>query len=153
MPWLSLALNKWSWISIAFGILTAYAAVQHIGWQATKAEYATFQASVAKEAADAKVAAARQEALHAINAQEAIDALQTRNVALGARYERLRANPPRCPVSAVPGSAEQPGPVAGSTVEPDPLTRCLRAVEWGDKELAKYAGLWNDWKANAAKQP
>ncbi len=153
MPWLTLLTNRWTWIIAAFALCCAALGIQTTRLKWVQAEYATFQASVAKEAADAKVAAARQEALHAINAQEAIDALQTRNVALGARYERLRANPPRCPVSAVPGAAEQPGPVAGSTVEPDPLARCLRAVEWGDKELAKYASLWNDWKANAAKQP
>ncbi len=153
MPWLSLALNKWTWIAIAFGILGAYAAVQHIGWQASKAEYATFQASVAKEAADAKVSAARQEALQAQHATEVLSDLQTRHDALSARYASLRARSGSGGMSQVPGAAPSPGPVAGSPPVTDPDARCLAVLETADRELGKYAELWRLQEANAAKQP
>ncbi len=153
MPWLSIALNKWTWIAVAFGILSFYAAVQHIGWQATRAEYATFQAGVAKEAADAKVRNAQEAARHAQNAQEVLSDLQTRHVALSARYASLRARSGSGGVPTVPGAAPSPGPVPGSPEQPDTLTRCLAALEWGDTELAKFAELWKLDKANAAKQP
>ena len=153
MPWLSIALNKWTWVAIAFGILAFYAAVQHIGWQATKAEYATFQASVAKEAADAKVRNAQEAARHAQAAQEVLDDLQTRHAALGARYASLRARAGSGAVPALPGATGQPSACPRDAGEPDTLTRCLAAAEWGDRELAKYAELWKLWKVNAAKQP
>ena len=149
MPWISIALNKWTWVAIAFGILAFYAAVQHIGWQASKAEYATFQASTAKEAADAKVKSAQEQARMAANATEALSDLQVRHDAISARYERLRKSGggamPACP--AAPAGS---GPVAGSPVQPDPLAGCVAALQWGEGELAKFRELWLLDKANAS---
>ena len=153
MPWLLLLKSPWTWGAVAFAAISGYAAVQHIGWQATKAEYVTFQATVAKEAADAKVAAARQEALQATNAQEAIDALSTRNAALSRAYASLRARPGSSGVPKVPGTTAVAIAIAGSPGQPDPAAGCLEALEWGDRELSKYAELWRLQQANAAKQP
>ena len=153
MPWLALLTNRWTWIAAAFAALGAYAAVQHIGWQATKAEYAQFRADVESEAAKAQVRNAQEVASHAQNAQEALDDLQTRHAALGARYASLRASSGSRPVSALPGAAPGPSACPGGAAESAAHVRCLTAAEWGDRELAKYAELWKLWKANAAKQP
>ena len=153
MPFLALLTNKWTYVIAAFALCCAALAVQTTRLKWVQAEYATSQASVAKEAADAKVAAARQEALHAINAQEAIDALQTRHDALSARYAVLRARPAGGTVPALPGAPASPGPSPGSAEVSDATTRCLAALEWGDGQLAKFAELWRLQQANAAKQP
>ncbi len=153
MPWLLLLRSPWTYVAAAFGVLTFYAAVQHIGWQATKAEYAQFRADVESESAKAQVAAAQEVARHAQNAQEVLDDLQTRHAALGARYASLRASAGSRPVSAVPGAAPSPGACPGSAAESDALVRCLTAAEWGDRELAKYAELWKLWKADSVKKP
>ena len=153
MPWLALLTNRWTWIAAAFAAVGVYAAVQHIGWSLTKAEYSTFQASVAKEAADAKVRNAQIATGQAQAVQEVLDDLQTRHAALGARYASLRARAGSGAMPALSGAPGQPSACPRDAGEPDTLTRCLAAAEWGDRELAKYAELWKLWKVNAAKQP
>ena len=157
MPWLAIATNKWTWITIAFGALASYAAVQHIGWSLTKAEYATFQAAVAKEAADAKVRNAQIAAGHAQAAQEVLDDLQTRYAALNARYASLRqsASPGGSPVPALSDPSATPGPSPAG--QPDTAARCvaetLAVLEIGDRELAKYRELWELGQRNAQASP
>ena len=113
MPWLAIATNKWTWISIAFGILTAYAATQHIGWQASKAELAQFRADTERLAAEAKVKNAQEAARHAQDAQEALDDLQTSYDALNARYASLRRSSPGR--GGVPGLASAAQSLTKST--------------------------------------
>ncbi len=151
MPWLLLLKSPWTWVAIAFAALAGYAAVQHIGWQASKAEYAQFRADVESEAADAKVRNAQEAARHAQNATEVLSDLQTRHDALSARYASLRARSGGSPVPTVPGAACEPSPGTGSPIQPDPAARCLAALQFGDEQLAKYAELWRLQKANAAQ--
>lgn len=143
MPWLAIATNKWTWIAIAFGVLGVYAAVQHMGWEAAKARYVTLEAETAKLAAEAKVKNAQERARIAQNATEAISALQTSHDAIAARYERLRkssASSSRVPTC--PSAATSPGAGSGDPVKPDPIAGCLAALQWGDRELAKFRELW-----------
>lgn len=152
MPCLLLLKSPWTYVAVAFALLGSYAAVQHIGWQASKAELAQFRADVESEGAKAKVAAAQAAAQQAQHEQEALDDLQTRNAALSARYASLRAHPGSRPVSALPEAAAvvSTGPV--SALQPDPDAGCLAAFEWADQQLAKYAEVWRLELANAAKR-
>lgn len=141
MPW-GLLLDWRVWVAAAVAALVFYAASQHIGWQASKAEFAQFQANTEKLAAEAKARNAQEAAQQARNAQEALDDLQTRHTALSSRYASLR---PRPGGSGVPQAGAGPAlavPGAGGSVESDADARCLAALEWGDGELAKYAELW-----------
>lgn len=150
MPWLLLLRSPWTYVAAVFIALSGYAAVQHIGWQASKAEFAQFQAATEKLAAEAKVRNAQEAAQQARNAQEALDDLQTRNAALSARYAILRARPGGSGVPQAGTGPALPSPVAGSPVESDADARCMAALEWGDEELAKYAELWRLQEKNTA---
>ena len=149
MPWLAIATNKWTWIAVAFGILTAYAATQHIGWQNTKAEYAQFRADTERLAAEAKVKNAQEAARHAQDAQEALDDLQTSYDALNARYASLRRSSPGR--GGVPGLASAATSLSSCPVaQPDAASgrladleaRVVTILESGDREIAKYRQLW-----------
>jgi hypothetical protein len=158
MPWaLLLDLRVWlAGLAIGAGI---YAAVQRMEKERCQATFAQFRADVESEAAKAKVAAARREALQATNAQEALDDLQARNAALSARYERLRhAKPGSGPVPSLSDAAKGACPERGEPGEPDPLIGLLDQVEErviavlakGDDEIAKYVELYRLEQANAA---
>ena len=153
MPWLLLLKSPWTWVTLAFFGLGSYAAVQHVGWQTSKAELAQFRADVESEAAEAKVRNAQEAARQAQNAQEVLGDLQTRHDALSARYDRLRARPGSSPVPAVPGATVQLVTLTGSPPVPDADARCLAVLETADRELTKYVELWRLEQANAAKQP
>ena len=149
MPWLLLLRSPWTYVGIAFAILGAYAAVQHIGWELEKADFAQFRSKTESLAADAKVRNAQEAARHAQDAQEALDDLQTRYVALGARYASLRSNRPSG--GGVPDLASAaPSLGACPTAQPDAVagrlgdleSRVVTILEAGDKELAKYRELW-----------
>lgn len=142
IPSLALLLNPRLWVSAAFAAIGLYAAMQHIGWQAAKAEFAQYRADAESLAADAKVRNAQEAARRTQNTQEVLDDLQTRNDALAARYASLR--------NAKPGSNRMPGdpaaPVQACSCpagESDAATRCLAVLEAGDREIAKYKELWD----------
>ena len=140
--WLSLLMDIRVWLAAALIAAGIYAKVQTVRVAEIKAEYAKFRADVETEAAKAKVAAAQEQVRTALNAQEVLSDLQTRNAALRARYDRLRASAGSGVLPAVSCSPAGPGPVAGSPQERDPDARCLSALQWGDQELTKYRGLW-----------
>lgn len=149
MGW-GLLLDWRVWVAAAFAALGFYAAVQHIGWQASRAEYAQFRADTERLAAEAKVKNAQEQARMAANATEAISDLQVRHDAIAARYDRLRksggGSMPACP--ATPGS---PSPISGGPVQPDPLAGCVAALQWGEGELAKFRDLWLLDQKNASR--
>ena len=127
-----------------------YAAVQRVEKEKVQAEFAQFKADVESEAAKAKVAAARTEALQATHAQEALDGLQTRLDAVSVAYKRLQhASPGSSTVSSIPSAPEVTVSIPGSLEQPDPPLGCLQALEWGDRELSKYAELWRLQEKNA----
>ena len=149
MPWLLLLKSPWTWIAIAFAALASYAAVQHIGWQASKAEYAQFRADTERLAAEAKVKNAQEAARHAQDAQEALDDLQTSYDALNARYASLRrSSPGRGGVPGLASAAQslsscpaaQPDASAGRLADLE--ARMVTILESGDREIAKYRQLW-----------
>ena len=149
MPWLLLLKSPWTWIAIAFAALASYAAVQHIGWQASKAEYAQFRADTERLAAEAKVKNAQEAARHAQDAQEALDDLQTSYDALNARYASLRRSSPGR--GGVPGLASAATSLSSCPVaQPDAASgrladleaRVVTILESGDREIAKYRQLW-----------
>jgi len=107
-----------------------------------KAELSQFRADVESEAAKAKVAAAQEGRRQALAAQEVLSDLQTRYVALNARYRVLRTSSGSGPVPPLSGPAPSPSPVAIGPVESDADARCLAVLEEGDRELAKYRELW-----------
>ena len=115
-----------------------------------KAEFAQFRADVDRLASEAKVKNAQEAARQAQNAQEVLGDLQTRHDALSARYDRLRARPGSSPVSALPGAAPSPGPIASDPQQPDPDARCLAVMEAGDREIAKDVELWRLEQENSA---
>ena len=153
MPWLALLTNRWTWIIAAFALCCAAVGVQTMRLKLVQAEYATFQAAVAKEAADAKVKAAQVVAQQALAAQEVLSDLQTRHDALSARYASLRARSGSSPVPALPGAAPSPSPVAGGSIESDADARCVAVLETADREIAKYVELWRLEKKNSAARP
>ena len=132
--------------------LGAYAAAQHIGWKMEKAAFAQFRADTDRLGAEAKVKAAQETTRHALDAQEALDDLQTRYVALGARYAVLRSNhnPGGSRVPDLASAAPSLGACPGDAEKPDSPTRrmadlegrVVTILEAGDKELAKYRELW-----------
>lgn len=142
MPWLLLLKSPWTYVAIAFGLLGAYAASQHILYLNCRANFAQFEADTQSLAAQAKVKNALQAAQQARNAQEALDDLQTRLNRTSTLYASLRA---RSGSSGVPqaGTAPaitSPGPLSAPKPDPDP--GCVAAFEWADIQLARYAELW-----------
>lgn len=150
MPWLLLLRSPWTYVVIAFAALGAYAAVQHIGWQAAESRYVTLEAETTRLAAEAKVKNALQAAQQARNAQEALDDLQTRLNRTGALYASLRSHPGSSGMSQAGTGAAIPSPGPVGALQPDPDPGCLAAFEWADIQLAKYAELWRLQEANAA---
>ena len=127
-----------------------YAAVQRVEKEHVQAEFAQFKADVESEAAKAKVRNAQEALRQAQSAQEVVDDLQNRNAYLSARYDRLRAS--RASSSSVPPISSAPEvtvSLPGSLEQPDPTLGCLQALEWGDRELSKYAELWRLQEKNA----
>jgi hypothetical protein len=148
--WLTLLMDIRVWLGAALVATGIYAKVQTVRMEEAKAEYAQFRADVESEAAKAKVVAAQEATRQAQAAQEVLSDLQTRNDALSTRYERLRRDSARSsPVSAVPGTATSPSPVASSPVESDADARCVAVLEQADKELAKFRELWELQLRNA----
>lgn len=140
IPSLALLLNPRLWVSVAFAAIGLYAAMQHIGWQAAKADFAQFRADTESLAADAKVRNAQEAARRTQNTQEALDDLQTRNDALAARYASLRNAGGRQLPSDPAAPAKACSRPAG---ESDAAARCLAVLEAGDREIAKYKELWD----------
>lgn len=144
--WLLLLRSPWTYAAAAMLSLGAYAAVQHLGWKLEKANFAQFRAEVVAISAENEARTAQQASEHERNAREAIDDLQTRYDALGARYDRLRrpaaGNSPSLPTTTDPADALG----AGLNGQPDPATGCLAQalsiLELGDREIAKYRELW-----------
>ena len=118
-----------------------------------KAAFAQFRADTERLGAEAKVKAAQEATRHALDAQEALDDLQTRYVALGARYAVLRSNlnssSGRVPdlasaapsLGACPGDAQKPDAAARRLADLE--GRVVTLLEAGDRELAKYRELWD----------
>ena len=138
--------------------LGGYATYQRLGWQREEVKFAQYRADVEAAAATARVKAAQEAARQALNAQEALDALQTRHAQLGARYVRLRDA--AASGGGVPGlstAAASLGSCPGKHIEPDATARFLAAVESaiagvleaGDREIAKYVQLWALQQKNA----
>ena len=138
--------------------LGGYATYQRLGWQREEVKFAQYRADVETAAAAARVKAAQEAARQALNAQEALDALQTRHAQLGARYVRLRDS--AASGGGVPGlSSAAPilSTCPGKHLEPDATARFLAAVESaiagvleaGDGEIAKYVQLWALQQKNA----
>lgn len=160
MPW-ALLFDYRAWLVAAIAGLGIYAAVQRLEKESVKAEFAQFRADAESEAAKAKVAAARQEALQAMHAQEALDDLQARHAALSARYERLRhSSPGSGAVPTLSAAATSLSACRGEPSQPDPLIgrldeieeRVLAVLAEGDAEIAKYVVLYRLEQANAARR-
>lgn len=155
MPWFLILKSPWTWVAVAFAALASYAAVQHIGWVTTKAEYAQFKADTERLAAASKVAAAREEARRAANATEVLSDLQTRLDRANARYASLRASSGSSGLPALSSAATSIG--ACPSGQPDAAARLLGEVEsritaileTGDREIAKYRELWDLQQRNA----
>ena len=156
MPW-ALLLDLRVILGAALIATAIYAKVQTVRMEQAKAEYAQFRADVESEAAKAKVAAARQEAQQAKNAQEVLSDLQTRLDAATSRYARLRARSSGDSVPALSAAATSLGSCPGDAGKPDAAARFLERTETGviafterfDKELAKYVKLWQLQQKNA----
>lgn len=142
MPW-ALLLDLRVILGIAIVGMGIYAKVQTVRIAECKAEYAQFRADVESEAAKAKVAAAQEATRRALAAQEVLSDLQTRNAALNARYQRLRASAGSGIVPSVPAPAPSPSSVAGSPEVTDADARCLAVLESADREIGKFVELWN----------
>lgn len=151
MPWLLLLKSPWTYVAIAFAALASYAAVQHLGWQESKAEFAQFRADTEHLAAEAKVKNAQIALQQAHAAQEALDDLQTRNATLNDAYASLRARSGR---GGVPKAGTVPtvlSTVQGSSFESDADARCLAVIETADRELAKFSELWRLQEKNTGR--
>lgn len=145
--WLTLLMDIRAWLVATLIATGLYATVQHLEKEAVKTEFAQFRADTESEAAKAKVAAAQEASRQAQNAEGVISDLQTRYVALNARYRVLRDNDGSGPVPALSTAAASLGscPDGG-----DAATRLLAEIEsrvtaiteTGDKEIAKYRELW-----------
>lgn len=144
--WVLLLRSPWTYAAAAMLAIGSYAAVQHLGWNLEKANFAQYRAEVAAISAENEARNAHAASEHERNAREAMDDLQTRYDALGARYDRLRrpttGNRPSLPAAA--GATDALG--AGLNGQPDPATGCLAQalsiLELGDREIAKYRELW-----------
>ena len=151
MPWFLLDLRVI--LGIALVATGVYAKVQTVRMEQAKAELAQFRADVETEAAKSRVAAAQEVARQAQNATEVLSDLQTRHSLLRARYAALRvrdAGPSTLHLPSLPGPAPGPSPVSGGDEVANADARCVAALEWGDKELAKFRELWDLWGRNAA---
>lgn len=157
MPW-TLLLDWRVWAGASFVALGLYAAVQRLEKERAEVALEQFKAVTEREAAAAKVAAARQEALQAMHAQEVLDGLQTRYAALDARYKRLRADADSRPVPTLSDAAAILGPCPFDISKPNPAPgflaeiegRVTSVLEEGDRELAKYRQLWELQLRNSA---
>lgn len=149
---ISILLANWRAVAVAIliAIPTAYAAVMKIRFEHTKAEYTQYRAEVSATAAEAEIRNAHVVVQEAKNAQEALDDLQTRYVALDVRYKRVRnTSSSSGVVPTVSGAAAIAAPEPAG--QSDAATRCLAVLEIGDRELAKYRALWTLDENNAAK--
>lgn len=157
--WLTLLGSARAWVGLGFVVLAGYGALQHVRLKSCQAEFAQFRSDTESLGAAAKVAAARQEALQAKHAQEAISDLQARYDALSARYSRLRSRPSAGSggVPALSSAAPTVSTCPGSDGKSDAAARLLGEVESrvtailevGDRELAKYRSLWELERKNA----
>ena len=152
MPWTPL-LDLRVMLGIALLAAGAYGAVQRIEKEKVKAEFAQFRADVETEAAKAKVRNAQIAVQQAQAAQEVLGDLQTRLDRANAVYASLRASASRRTVPALPSTPPSPSPVAGSLEQPYADARCMAALEWGDREMSKYAELWRLEQKNALQVP
>lgn len=159
MPW-TLLLDLRVLLGIALVAVGAYAKVQTVRLEQAKAEFVQFRADVESEAAKAKVMAAQEATRQALNAQEAIDDLSTRNTNLSARYERLRhAIAGSGAVPSLSSAAQSLGTCRGEPGQPDPAIglldsleeRILAVLAEGDREIAKLVELYRLEQANAAR--
>ena len=150
MPW-ALLLDLRVLLGIALIAVGVYAKIQTVRMEEIKAEYAQFRADVESEAAKAKVAAARQEALQATHATEALDALQGRLNAVSMAYRRLRdANATSRLLPSLSQAASSLGSCPGNDGKPDAVTRRLEQIEAaitgvleiGDTEIGKAVEHW-----------
>ena len=149
MPWFLLDLRVI--LGIALVATGVYAKVQTVRMEQAKAELAQFRADVETEAAKNAGRNAQKAAEQAQNATEVLSDLQVRYVALNARYRRVRdAGPSTLHLPSLPGPAPGPSPVSGGDEVANADARCVAALEWGDKELAKFRELWDLWGRNAA---
>ena len=156
-----LLLDYRAWLVAAIAGLGIYAAVQRAEKEHVKSQFAQFRADVESEAAKAKVAAARQEALQAKHAQEALDDLQTRLDRLNRAYAGLRDSKPSSrPVPRLSSAATVLSACPGVAGQPDPTIAALDGIEErvlavlaeGDREIAKYVELYRLEQANAANR-
>ena len=152
--WLLLLRSPLAWMGAALLAVSAYAAVQHIGWANCSAGFKQFRAEVASEAAEAEVRNAQEAARHDRNAMEAVSDLQARYAALDARYRVLRRPDPDSSRGVPSAATAAPSPSAGhgDTGESDADARCLAIIEVADRELNKFRELWLLDVKNA-KQP
>lgn len=149
---ISILLANWraAAVAILIAIPTAYAAVMKLRFEHTKAEYTQYRAEVSAAAAEAEIRNANVAIQEAKNAQEALDDMQTRYVALDARYKRVRNTSASSGV--MPAVSSATAIVASEPAgQSDAATRCLAILEIGDRELAKYRALWTLEERNASK--
>ena len=157
---MGLLLDLRVWLGIALVATGIYAKVQSVRVDACKAEFAQFRADVESEAAKSKVAAAQEATRRALAAQGVLSDLQTRYVALDARYRGLRnADPGGRIVPSLSAAAGQLGSCPGDPSQPDASARrlddlearFLAVIETGDRELGKFSKLWDLQQKNASR--
>lgn len=145
-PW-TLLLDIRVWLAAALIATGLYAAVQRLEKETVKTEFAKFRADTESEEAKAKVAAAQEAARRSQNAQEVLGDLQTRYVALNARYRVLRDGSDRSPVPSLSSAASSLGSCpegadANARFLAEVESRVTAILEAGDGEIAKYLELW-----------
>ena len=152
---IAFALSNWRLILIC--LLLAAVAVQELRVRWIKSEFATYQAEIERQVAENRVKNAQEATRQALNAKEALDALQGRFNALNARYKRLRdsSSPSGVPslsdatgiAQSCPGESGKPSPALGQ------VERLERGIEeilsFGDAEIAKLVELWKLQQRNA----
>lgn len=136
------------WRIILFSMIVLALGIQTGRIKLLKSEYAQEKAEIA-------VQEATERARIAHNAQETLDALQTRLTALDARYRVLRNTTTPSLVEATgiaeacPGEPSKPNPAVGQM---ELLERGIEEIlKLGDKEIAKLVEIWELQQKNAAK--
>jgi hypothetical protein len=153
-----MSLLAW-WKEILIGLLVLAIGVQTARLNISKAEFKSYEAEIQKQVAEGKAAIALERARINANNAQALDDLQTRYVALNARYKRLRdgSSPAGSPdlsqslgiAQACPGEPSQPNPLVGRMAEVE--REIEAALEFGDKEISKYVELWKLQEKNAER--
>ena len=146
-----------NWRLVLFSLVLVALGIQTARLNISQAEFKTYQAEIEKQVAENKAKAAQESARMAHNATKALDDLQVRLTALGARYKRLRDSRSTPAVPALSDAASLFGSCPGNPSQPDTVAESLGRLEAGvlgileagDAELAKYAELWKLQQKNS----